>query len=189
MAHVYGGSATLQTSSPLRMVDVTTPDSLSWALDLQISGGPVAMVRVTTGAGQTAIAREYRCDAGRLVLPLSGNSVAVDAYPEAVPAGGAAVARVLAILSPNTASNAPLAPSTATAAALTVAAATPLTVGQSAGAGRILRNVSCATLVVRIGGLDCYSIALGATLELGYAGAFILFSPLGGTVNVVALHP
>lgn len=189
MANVFGGSATLATSNPTRMVDVTANGVLSWALDLEVSGGPVALVRVTTGAGQTLIQRTYRCESGRLCLPLSGDAIAVDASPETVPAVGAATARVLAILSETPASNAPLGPSTATGAALVVAAATPLTVSQVCGASRIVRNVSCAVLAVRIAGVDAYSIALGAALDIGYCGAFVLFSPLGGTVNVITLHP
>lgn len=186
-ANVFGGSATLNTVTPVRVVETRSPHPLAWMLDLQVSGAP-CFVDVTTGASQTATLRRYRVDVGRLVLPVAGDFVTVDCVPLAVPPS-APFAQVQALLGVAPGSNAPLAPYTATAVNVSVPALTPTTIAAQAGAGRILRNVGANVCEVRIGAQAIQSLAANTTFEFHYAGEFVLFSPLGTFVNVANFMP
>jgi len=189
MQAVFGGSANLLLTSTTRVVEVECKTPQSWALDLElfapavVGPPPDCEITVQTGAGQSAIYRTYRLEPGRLVLPVCGNFVTVDVQASTV-AGG----RLVALLTLNPGSQAPLAPNTATGLVHAIPSGTT-PIAQSAGAGRLIRNETGFNLDIQIGGVLIYSIAAGATLELNYAGAFDVVSIPGGNMNIATLHP
>lgn len=160
---------------------------MAWMLDLQVSGAP-CFIEITTGAAQTAIVRRLRCDIGRIVLPLAGDFVTVDAVPIGTPPV-APFASVQSLLGIAPGSNAPLAPTGATSASVSCPALTTVTVAQQVGAGRILYNVGANLAELRIAGAKVATIAAATAYNLAYAGEFQLFSPVGTTFNVVNLTP
>lgn len=112
-ARVFGGSANVDTPQPPRLVEVYWDKCESWALDVEVTGGPAVLLNVQTGVSQATISRQYRIETGRFLLPLSGDFIVVEVLPAETLA--APFARVVALLSLNPAINAPLGPSTARA--------------------------------------------------------------------------
>lgn len=184
-ARVFGGSANIDTAQPPRIVEVYWDKSESWALDLEVSGGPAVLVDVQSGTDQASVLRSYRCETGRMLLPVSGSFVVVDVRPDGAPA--APFARVIGFLALDPCINAPIGPSTATGqTVVAVAGTTPIP--QSSGAGRIVRNDSGANITLQLGGVDVFVLAAGAVLEMAYCGAFSIVSVAGGNVRLVTLH-
>jgi hypothetical protein len=169
------------------MVEVRGDVRAAWTLDVTVTTGAdvdAVDLRVELGAGQTSATRTYRCERGRIQIPVVGDRVTVDALRVASPT---VAPRVVVLLGEGGATGA--APSAATATGRTVTLAIGSNaVGESYGVARILRNDSAATVTVQIGGVNAFDLAPGASAGLDYTGPFAVVATAIGDFRVVTLH-
>lgn len=179
--NVYGGSATVQTVTPIRMINVVEPRPFSSTLDLQIDGSPVELL-VQSGASQTSISRLYSSQSGRVILPIFGDFVTVDV---GLPAGSApgAAATIRALLAIGAAANAPVSLSVGHAGGTVLPIGTTAIAGALAAA-RAIYNGTPGNLQIAVGGAVVWEIATLQTLQLTYTGPIDLITAAGGMVTI-----
>lgn len=186
---VYGGSANLTTTTPIRMIQVRESRPYAQSLDVQVVptsavlGGAI-ILQVQIGAGQTAQNRQYRLEAGRMILPVFGDYFTVDALLEST----TTPFNVTAFLAVGAASNGPVPWTSAQSGGTVLGAAVLTPVGPSFCASRAIWNGTGAALAVFVGGAQLWTIAANDTLVLQYMGTIELLSALGGPVTIANFH-
>lgn len=188
---VYGGSANLTTTTPIRMIQVRESRPYSQSLDVQVAptsnppvlGGAVVL-QVQIGAGQTAQFRQYRLEAGRMILPVFGDYFTVDALLEST----TTPFNVTAFLAVGAASNGPVPWTSAQSGGTVLGAAVLTPVGPSFCASRAIWNGTGADLAVFVEGSQLWTIAANDTLVLNYMGTIELLSAPGGPVTIANFH-
>lgn len=179
--NVYGGSAQVANTTPVRVINVRESRPFASSLDIEVQGEPVDIL-VTSGAGQTSVTRVYSCQTGRLIMPVYGDDVTVDVAlsPLATPGNTAAVRALLGL---GASTNAPV--------PLSVGHSqfTALGIGATAFAGtqaaaRAVYNGTGANLDVQIDGATLYTVLPLQTLRLDYVGPFVINTAVGGPVTV-----
>ena len=187
-ASVWGGSATLATAAPVRLIEVRLARPVALTLQLDLTTAVVAdgvTVTVTTGASQTSQTRTYRCQAGRFVAPVIGDFVTVDVAWQGTLTPPV---RIIGMLAEQPSAQAPLGSTTGNGQTFSVPALGSVTVPAVAGSLRILRNDGAGDMAISIDGITAYVLVGGETREIPYVGEFVASALVGGDLRVITLH-
>jgi len=189
MGTVWGGAATLIDGQPVRLVDAGSKQSQGFAVQIDVVA-PLsddgATVDVWSGASQALTRRTYLCRTGRIIIPVAGQTVYVDA--SRIAPGSAGQVTVTAMLGESPSAQSPFGAQSAIGQLVVIPPAVATAIPAAAGSSRLFFNDSAGAVALRVGGLTLAIMAAGDTFATTYCGPAIATAAAGANLNVITLQ-